>query len=247
MSKSVLYYFPYAGASSVTFNPWKKFFVPEIEFVTIDYAGHGKRRGERFYESVKEACSDIYSIIKNDVQNYDYFYFGGHCIGAIIAFEMYYYIKEKNEIKLPDAIFLSGQGAPHLAKSENLSLMDNDELLMHLYNNKSISSDMLDKEIYEYVGNFVLTPVKADSKIFEDYKYEPKNDLIESSLYILYGNKDILYQYEDFKAWDEFTNKLVKYYCFDGGHYFINSESEQYIKNIKYEIAEYEKNNKKSI
>jgi surfactin synthase thioesterase subunit len=121
-----------------------------------------------------------------------------------------------------------------------LSKMDDNSLLMHLYDKGTIKSDMLDEEIREFVGNFVLAPVRADAKLLDNYIFTPKEELVKCSLNILYGNCDMLYSDDDFKEWNRFADKTVNYYCFNGGHYFINDCEEEYLEEIRKNIEEYE-------
>lgn len=238
MSKSALFYFPYAGGSTVTLHSWKKLFDNDIEFIPIDYAGHGKRRKEKFCTSLEEICLDIYDKIKDEINNYDCYYMAGHCIGAIIAYELYYFIRNRKEIRLPQALFLSGQGAPDNVKSEMLSLMDSNSLLMNLYKKGTIQDDMLDEEIREYVENLVLAPVRADAMLLDNYIFTPKEEPVKSRISILYGKSDELYTDDDFKKWSRFAEWPVHYYCFDGGHYFVNDCTEEYIEGIRKDIEE---------
>lgn len=239
MSRNILFFFPYAGASSVTFHHWEKAFPPEIDFFPFDYAGHGKRRNKTFYTTMEEACNDIYDIIKNNVGKYDNYYIGGHCYGAVIAFEMYYLIKERKQFKIPEGIFLSGQGTPNIKnyRFNNYSLMDDHDLLKYLYDTGAVKSDMLDEEIFDYVSSLVLAPVKADSRIIESYKFEPKQELIESRLFVMYGREDPFFPPEEIKEWSSFADKPVKYYDFEGGHYIIINHWEQCIDTISRVIA----------
>jgi surfactin synthase thioesterase subunit len=239
MGKSALFYFPYAGASSVTLHHWKRMFANGMEFIPVDYAGHGKLRREEFYKSIEEACLDIYNRIKDKIEDYDCYYLAGHCIGAIIVYEFYYFIRSRKEIKLPQALFLSGQGAPDKVRSEMLSRMDNNSLLMNLYEKGTIQDDMLDEEIREHVENFVLAPVRADAMLLDNYIFTPKEEPIKSRISILYGNSDMLYSDDDFKQWSRFAERPVHYHCFDGGHYFINERTEEYLEGIKKNIEEY--------
>lgn len=240
MSKSALFYFPYAGGSTVTLNSWKRLFGTDVEFIPIDYAGHGKRRTEKFCTSLEEMCLDIYVRIKNEINNYDHYYLAGHCIGAIIAYELYYFIRTRKEIELPQAIFISGQGAPDNVKSEMLSLMDSNSLLMNLYQKGTIENDMLDEEIREYVENLVLAPVRADAMLLDNYIFTTKEEPVKCRLSILYGKSDELYNDNDFKDWSRFAERPVHYYCFDGGHYFINDRTEEYLEGIRKNIEEYD-------
>ncbi|WP_346836047.1 thioesterase II family protein [Paenibacillus polymyxa] len=242
MSKRVLYFFPYSGASKVTFNEWKSVLEPEIEFKALDYAGHGKRRTEDYYQSVNEACIDIYESIKKDLQDYDYYYLAGHCLGAIIAIELYYHILLKKEVEQPDGIFISGQGAPDRIYGEKLSTMEDRKLLQYLHSLGSIDESMLDEELYSFVEEFVLAPVKADSMIYEQYILEADRDPIKSSMYVMYGRNDQTYAANEMNRWSKFSSKPVQYYSYEGGHYFINSHTLEYITDIKDAITAYEEN-----
>ena len=250
--KNVLYFLPYSGASKVTFKDWAPAFAPEIEFKALDYAGHGNRRGEGYYSSVSEACADIYNRIKDDQvikdsrdikdgkRPKDRYYLAGHCLGGILAYEVYYRILEKKKFGLPEGIFISGQGAPDRMRGEKLSVMENRELLKYLHSLGAVDEGMLDEELYGFVEDFVLAPVKADSKIYEDYVLKAGREPVESSVYVMYGRDDQTYPADEMGGWSRFASRPVRYRCYEAGHYFINSLTSRYIEDIKKAVAENE-------
>ncbi len=233
------FYFPYAGASSITYNAWKEYFQPELELILIDYAGHGGRRNEPLYSSVAEACEDIYGIVKERVKENEIYYLGGHCIGAIIAYELYLKIRKKGETVTPDGLFLSGQGAPDRIQDDGLADMDSRQLLRHLNHTGVIESELLDEKIFNYVKEMVIEPVKRDSKICNEYKCDCSEAKLDCHVCVQYGLDEQLYSPEMMKRWGVFAAAPVKFYVYDADHYYMDTLYERYISDIKAEILNY--------
>ena len=89
MKKAVLYYFPYAGATTVSFKNIENYFSDEIEPVCLEYAAHGKRIKEKNYASITELASDMADQIKKH---------GRTCDEARISAERQF---ERGTLRLP--------------------------------------------------------------------------------------------------------------------------------------------------
>lgn len=227
-----LYFVPYAGGSSVTFKMWKSILKPEIDFRIFELAGHGKRIFDDCYNSMQEACEDLYNTLKNNVSTDEVYFLSGHCMGAIIAYETCKLIKDRGEIPLPHRLFLSGHGAPiYIHNEKNIKDRDKEGLVQFLIDEGGTTEEYLDDELLE----LILPAIKSDAKIYEEYEYHEDTDLSSIPLTILYGTNDKKTPMNEVKAWDKFSNS-IEYVEFNSDHYFINSCYEKYLDIIKNRI-----------
>src|SRR5262249_19507520 len=81
-----LFCFPYAGASASMFRPWQSEIHPGIEICGVQLPG----RGARFGEAPFKRLSQILDALTENLRGaFDLpFAFFGHCMGALIAFEL---------------------------------------------------------------------------------------------------------------------------------------------------------------
>ena len=110
MRKVKVYFIPYAGGSSLSYWKWQGEFNSNIEPCFIELAGRGSMDDKPFYERVDEAAEHIADTINKTCCDSEYMIYG-HSMGALLAFEAYYKLIEKNA-KLPKHIFFSGREAP---------------------------------------------------------------------------------------------------------------------------------------
>lgn len=232
MEKIKLYCLPYAGASAGTFKKWNSLFNQKIQFKAVDYAGHGNRNAEDFYHNIQECCDDIYNIIKNDYKTDTPYYIMGHCMGAVLCYELCYQIEKRNEIAKPEAIFVSGHGAPDKIVNEHLSNMSKKDLTTYLYEKGAIAPEMMLDEMRELVYGFILPPVIADSNLYESYKITEDREPLNEKIIVMYGKDDYKFSAEAVKEWQHFSNKEVTFIEYNGGHYFINDLRQECAKDI---------------
>lgn len=232
MTENIIFFFPYAGASSLTFSSMKEKFLPEMDCIVVDYEGHGERSEEECLENIEAICRDLYELIKSKVQDYQNYYFAGHCVGVLIAYELFYFIKGRAEIKMPEALFFSGQGSPEDVNDGGITAMSDKQLLQHLYSLGVLEKEMLDDNLFEYVQELVLKLVRSDTSLCVQYEHSHEDEKINIPLYILNGKDDDLYTEEEIKNWNKYADD-VKYIRFEGNHYFILKLLQDYVDEIK--------------
>ncbi len=240
MAEYILYYLPYAGASASTFKRWKSIISPKIKFKVIEYSGHGKRNKEDFYTSYKEACEDIYKIIKVDNKENLPFFLAGHCLGALLAVEMYYFLKDKDELDLLKGIIVSGHGAPDKIVNEHMETMNNEELGEYLLKEGAIKKEMLEVDMKPFFQDLILPPIKADAKLYNEYSFKKDRDKIGVDLVIMSGAKDWKCPVSEINRWKEFVDRTILYFIYDSDHYFINNLREECVNDINDIILETE-------
>lgn len=235
MADYKVYYFPYAGASSLTFKKWDKLFGEDIEFIAFDYPGHGTRSKERFLEDVKEVCEELYELIVEENAEQCPYVLAGHCLGGIIAYELYYMILERGEIPLPERLFISGHGAPDKVVDEGILQMDNLEILTYLHNLGVVKDAMMEKEAIEFTEGIYVPPIRSDTKLYCDYKYLEGREELLVPLTIQYGEHDWKCPKEEVMRWEKFASD-IHYISYPTGHYFITELTEQVIEDMRRDI-----------
>lgn len=232
-----IYYCPYAGASSQTFKKWSRLFGDKVEFSAFDYAGHGEKSSEPFPETVEEICEELYQLILEDNEEDMPYVLAGHCLGGIIACELYYKIVEQGEMSLPERIFVSGHGAPDKIVDEGLLKMNDEQILSYLNELGIIDDKMLEGEIRRFTEGLYIPPIKADAKVYMNYQWDEERDKIEVPLTIQYGTLDKKCPLEEVKRWSNFVAESVHFIAYDAGHYFIVEQTEQVIADMKADIG----------
>ncbi len=234
MKKTVLYYFPYAGATTVSFKNIENYFSDEIEPVCLEYAAHGKRIKEKNYASITELASDMADQIKKRHDDLPV-YLAGHCLGAIAAYEVCWLLKDSGMTNV-SGLIISGQGAPDAIISEHLQDMDEEQLLSYLADHQLIDKAMTDPKFRRFVTDLILRPISVDSELYDSYVNSHKQKL-DIPINILYGSSDDRYTEDKLRNWSEFTSKAPVLHEFSGGHYFLRDQEKEYFEKIK-EIIE---------
>ena len=221
------YFVPYAGGSGATFNSYKKQFAPNIDLVVMEFAGHGKRIMEDFFENMQQLCDDIYEKIKNDGERGEEYYIGGHCMGAAAAMAVAQKIAQEKEFNLPKAIIASGHGS-FFGEKDALSQKSDREIVDFLVSEGGLFGESLNEEILE----LMIPIIRADSKIYEDFVFETSEKL-PVDIAVLYSKNDKKTPASGLKEWLDYSSGQVVFAPFESNHYFVLHEKDKYINTVK--------------
>lgn len=223
----ILFCLPYAGGSEGIYFEWTKYLSPSIKLNPISLKGRGKRFYEEFYESLNEAIDDIFDNIKNKLGEDDYAIYG-HSMGSLLAYELYYKIKE-NGLKEPNHIFFSGYGAPNIRKiKDSIHTLPDNEFIT-----KVIELGGTTKEVAENneLLELFIPILRSDFKLINTHSYTHRNCKIECNISVLNGKEDSI-TINEILGWKELTSKQFNIYDFEGDHFFINNNLENIVKII---------------
>lgn len=227
MKKLKLFCLPYAGGSANIYLKWKKILANHIELCPLELAGRGKRYEEPFYENIDAAVEDIYDSLKNQVTETEFALYG-HSMGSILAFELSHKFYERLGV-LPKHVFFSGHSAPNIPrKDKKIYLLPDEEFKNELLNLGGTPKELFKEE--ELLELF-LPLLRADFNIIENYIYKDKKVKLNCNITVLNGKKDDL-TLNDTIEWRNHTNKDCKILMFDGGHFFINDNTEDIVRII---------------
>lgn len=214
-----LFCLTYAGGTAAFYDDLEKnigFIAPEINLIKIEYAGHGDRRKEPFYESFNQLADDVLEIIKNELKMETYALMG-YSMGSIsVAVILQRMINEG--CRLPSNIFLAAHEPKTKKELQGFSQSEMDEYVKDrtirfggvpevLLNNKAFWRVYLPlyRNDYGMIGKF-------DFDSLDFYSAIPTT--------VFFSETDT--PYIEISEWNRFF-KNCEYKQFEGTHFFINN------------------------
>lgn len=222
-----LFCFTYAGGTKEFFNEIEDD-LTGINLVKLEYAGHGERHKEKFYNTFDELADDLFREIQNSLYK-DYSLFG-YSMGSISAVEVLKRIIDK-DLPQPKNIFLAAH-EPH-TKAELLGFSA-DELDEWVKNRTILFGAVPEKLLNNKVFWRTYLPVyRADYTIIDKYKFD--NLRIRSSVpaTVFFSETDT--PYEEMKQWNNFFS--CDFYQFPGTHFFIHQHHEEMARIIRQKMG----------
>ncbi|MGE5342619.1 MAG: thioesterase II family protein [Candidatus Omnitrophota bacterium] len=228
MTKTKLFCFPYAGGAAASYNQWKPYFDPDIEFRPIELAARGRRMREANYASIDHAVDDALKLIKDELLQGPYA-LCGHSMGSMIAFELAYKIL-KNNYPAPVHIIFSGRAAPQInrEKKRRLHHLPDPEFKKEL-----LGMGGTPKEFFEHpeLLEVFLPLLKGDFRLTETYVHAPKDAPLDCNITVMSGKKDED-SIEEVEAWTVHSSRQCNIHYFEGGHFFIHEEPQRVVEII---------------
>lgn len=223
-----LFCLTYAGGTAAFYNQLDSYIDSAIELIKLEYAGHGMRHREAFYNNFFELAEDMYNCIKENLKYEQEYALIGYSMGSISVVEILNLIIKKKEIRLPRCVFLAAHEP--LPKPELAGFVDNipDEMVKErtirfggiperLINNRSF-------------WRMYLPLYRNDYSIIGKYKFDSVTLKTDIPAVIFYSPTDT--KTEDMILWNKyFVGKLdmIKY---DGNHFFIEKHCAEMCKII---------------
>lgn len=236
MKKTKIFFLPYAGASAVSYLPWKNHFSDKMEPCFLEFKGRGSRFDEAFYENMEEAATDILQKIREEITDEDYYIFG-HSLGGLVIYELLLQM-QREEFKRPNHVFISGREAPEYRRYEEKITDRPDEEFM----NALARFDGVPEELYknEELRNVFLPVLRADVRLIE--RYEPAMEKVFCDITILYGMDDDSITLPGIFDWKKYAGRKIEFIPFEGEHFYCMQES-----NSRQIVIHIEKTNDKII
>ncbi len=223
MKKIRLFCFPYAGGSALVYNKWKSDLNRCIQLHLVELAGRGKRISEPYYNSVDEAVEDVFNIIKYELRDALYAFYG-HSLGAIIAYQL---AQKLRKIKFPQPvhIFFSGRGAPHIRRDDKkpYHTLPQDE-----FREKVLELGGTPEEFFQHpeLLEVLLPLLRADFRVSWSYKHPSDINPLDCDITILTGKEEDLTTAQ-IEGWKLHSKDKCTLHSFEGGHFFINDPKEK--------------------
>lgn len=211
MSKRQLFCFTHAGGTKDFFEVIEND-LSGIDVVKVEYAGHGERRKEPFYQNYDELADDVFQTVKAKLKG-KYALFG-YSMGSITLVEVLKRIVDSG-LPLPEHVFIAAH-EPH-TKSELLGFAE-DELDLWVKNRTIKFGAVPEKLIHNNVFWRTYLPVyRADYSIIGKYDFSSLDLKLDIPATIFYSETDT--PLIEMKKWERYFP--CEYYSFEGTHFFI--------------------------
>lgn len=229
MERIKLFCIPYAGGSSVVYEPWRILLSDHIELIPVELAGKGERAGEMLYNNVEEAIYDVFSFVSDRVNNTPYAIFG-HSFGAMFAYEVAKKMKVLKK-QSPVHVFFSGRRPPHFqsARKDLYHLMPDEIFINEVQKLGGTPPEFFN---YPELLEYMIPILKNDFKLSETAPVVTEIIPFDFNITAMTGKEDREVSVNDISNWNIHTIGTCHTCFFDGGHFFINGEREKVLNII---------------
>ena len=211
-----LFCFPYAGAGGSIFRSWQAGVLDGIQVCGVNLPGRGDRFGDppftRLDPLVEAVAANIRSLL--DVP----FAFFGHCMGALVAFELARVLGQEGREPMP--LVVSALPAPPLVdQAPALHQLPTDDFVSALAGLNGLPEDLLNSP--EFL-DLMLPTLRADFEVCETYVYRAAPPL-HCSISAYAGRRDPRCPNDLIASWRSETSGRFTPRLFPGDHFFIDS------------------------
>ena len=229
MSKKILFCFTISGGKADFFDSISKYLESDIEVVKLEYAGHGERYREPFYQTLEELVDDLYPVIREKVQKKEVAYsFLGYSLGSIVASAMAQNIMKKREIGAPEALFLAAHEPKQRIELETFSdLEDNESVKKRVISFGNVPDRLIENKAYWRV---YLPIYRADFAMIGRFDFGSLERKEEIPVTVFYSEEDV--SFTRIQKWDRIYKKC-DYVRYSGSHFFIIEHCEKMADVIK--------------
>lgn len=212
-----LFCLPHAGGGAGNYRSWVAGLAPEIEVLPVQLPGRETRFLERPYDSIEPLLDGLLGAIRPYLDQP--FAFFGHSLGALVGFELARRLAGEGIV--PQHLFVSGYGAPHLsAKLPPMHHLDDVQFVLALHDLNTVPAAVLANE--ELLA-LLLPMLRADFAVYERYHYREDAPL-SCPITMLGGNADALVSSEMLAAWAAHTRLPGELHLFPGDHFYLQGQ-----------------------
>ena len=223
-----LFCFTFAGGTAAFFNQLEEACVPQIEFIKLEYPGHGLRHKEKLCNTFQELSRDLYVQIQEKYSGGEYALMG-YSMGSIAAFETLQYLIGKGELPYPQSIFLAAHEPRHIVDLEKYSSAEVDEYVK----NRTILFGGVPERLLENKSfwRMYLPLYKADYLMISRYDFESLEFKTDVPATVFYSEKDTARI--DMEQWKKYFTGSCEFVEYTGTHFFINEHYKEMAVLIK--------------
>jgi len=211
-----LFCFPYSGASASAYYDWASVLPASVELHSIQLPGRANRLTEPRLTDIEPVVEAI-TVALTPLLDKPFVFFG-HSLGAAMIFEVARSLRRRGPSE-PDALFVSGHGAPQVSDdSPQMHNQPDPELVESLQRLNGMAPEILDNA---ELMQLILPILRADLTISETYVYHAEEPL-SSQIFAYGGLQDRNVSRDDLDAWREQTRTDFRLRMFPGDHFYLN-------------------------
>lgn len=218
-----LFCLTYAGGTAAFYNQVDLYINNSIEVIKLEYAGHGTRYKEPFYNNFFELAEDMYGQIKATLCSAEEYALIGYSMGSISLVEILKIIIDKKEIAMPKCVFLAAHEPIPKKELTGFSESELDTFVKErtiefggipekLINNNSFWRMYLPlyRNDYSIIGKYDFDSVKLKTNVPAVIFYSPTDT-----------------KAENIKLWSKYFVGVVEYAEYEGSHFFIEQHCKE--------------------
>lgn len=223
----VVFALPFIGGSAISYFEWE--WPDSIDFVPIDYSGHGLRRKTPLLNSLDAVALDVAEQISNYLLKKDSpndFVILGHSFGGIVAWYCSTILESRYGL-YPDKVVVSSCNPPD--SYSDLSVWDESTILQTLISGGQLSESDISSEFFR---NKMFPVIVHDYKLL--HSKIPMRDKVKAPILVLFGSEDALLDENSLGNWRRYScHSVFDIVKFDSGHFYLkNSENYKKIINM---------------
>lgn len=206
---------PYAGGVCTALRSWPRILREDVELLPVQLLGRGARCGEPPMHDVRVVAMALADALEPAL-DLPYVVFG-HCMGSIVGLELVRTLRDRGHPE-PLALIAGERRGPRLPlEGTCVSELPDAAFLAELEAMDGIPPDVLARED---LVRALLPAVRADFRICERYRYEPRPTL-SCAVHAVGGTGDDVTP-EQLDAWAlESTGPFTRSWV-DAGHFFLD-------------------------
>lgn len=219
MSEQVVQVFcvPHAGGAASAFRRWNRLIGNGLSVVGLELAGRGPRTGEEFSPTVPAAVADLIGQLETRLTDGPFVLFG-HCMGAVIAFEMARRLRATGN-REPVLLVVSGRNPPYLPNewSRKVAPLQDDELFTELRAVGGVPAGL-----NRAMAGAFLPVFRADQTMVRGYDVGGTEPRVGPPVLALAGDADFMTSDELLPGWADYTEqRSCTVRKLPGNHYFV--------------------------
>lgn len=232
-----LFCLTYAGGTAAFYNQLDLKVDNNIELVKLEYAGHGVRHKEQFYNDFFELADDMYDQIKGKINSNQEYALIGYSMGSISVVEILNLIIEKKEIKLPKCVFIAAhEPIPKLALAGYADGMTDEVVKERTINFGGIPPKLINNNSF---WRMYLPLYKNDYAIIGKYDFDMVTLKTDIPAIVFYSPTDT--KKEDMLLWKKYFVGEIEFVEYEGNHFFIEQHCDDMCKIINNKLQTKEK------
>lgn len=227
MSKPQLFCFTYAGGTATFFEGIEKDLL-EFDLVKLEYAGHGTRHKEAFYQDFDELADDMFRLLKEQYAGGQYSLLG-YSMGTITLVEVLKRILADNDMEVPSHVFLAAH-EPH-SKAELIGFTDDE--LDEWVKNRTIRFGAVPEKLLNNKSfwRMYLPIYRADYGIIGNYSFEKLTLRTTIPTTVFYSETDT--PRKEMELWKRYFTGDCEFFKYEGTHFFIQNHHAEMADMIK--------------
>ncbi|MCO5994304.1 thioesterase II family protein [Actinoallomurus rhizosphaericola] len=206
---------PHAGGTASAFRRWNDQIGDGLAVIPLELAGRGPRANDPFSPDVPAAVTDLIDQLTSK-RDGSLFVLFGHCMGAVIAFEMARRLRGADDE--PVLLVVSGRNPPHLPNewSRKVAPLSDDELFTEL-----VAVGGVPKGLSRAMARAFLPIFRADQAMVRGYDAGGPEPRISQPVLALAGDDDFMTSDSLLPGWADYTERSVTVCKLPGNHYFV--------------------------